>query len=144
VRNLVRLVDFLPTAYGIGIVALLANSRNQRLGDIAAGTIVVRERKATHPIAPVTQSGQAGTASASAPEPLLPNWQYWDVSSVSAEDLGTVRRFLERRPFLTPEARSRLANELAARLRTKVSGPAEDLHPEVFLAEVAAVKSARG
>ena len=120
VRNLVRLVDFLPTAYGIGIVVLLANRRNQRFGDLAAGTIVVRERKATRPIAPVTQSAQAGTASAS--EPLPPDWQYWDVSAVSAEDLGTVRRFLERRPFLTPEARSRLANELAARLRTKVSG----------------------
>lgn len=145
VRNLLRLVDFLPTAYGIGIVALLANSRNQRLGDIAAGTIVVREGKTTRPMAPAAPSDQAaGTASASVTEPLPPDWQYWDVSAVSAEDLGTVRRFLERRPFLTPEARSRLANELAARLRTKVSGPAEDLHPEVFLAEVAAVKSARG
>ncbi len=144
VRNLVRLVDFLPTAYGIGIVVLLANRRNQRFGDLAAGTIVVRERKATRPIAPASPSGQAGPASAPALEPLPPDWQYWDVSAVSAEDLGTVRRFLERRPFLTPEARSRLANELATRLRTKVSGPPDDLHPEVFLAEVAAVKSARG
>ncbi len=140
VRNLVRLVDFLPTAYGVGIVALLANSRNQRLGDLAAGTLVVRERKTAVPVR-AAPSGHAGPASASE---LHPDWLSWDVSAVSAEDLGTVRRFLERRAFLTPESRSRLAYELAARLRTKVSGPPDDLHPEVFLAEVAAAKSARG
>ncbi|HSH60950.1 MAG TPA: RDD family protein [Acidimicrobiales bacterium] len=139
VRNLVRLVDFLPTAYGVGIVALLVTSRNQRLGDLAAGTLVVRERRTPRPAAP----GHAAAVSASASE-LPPGWLSWDVSAVSAEDLGTVRRFLERRAFLTSEARSRLAFDLAARLRTKVSGPPEDLHPEEFLAEVAAAKSARG
>ncbi len=142
VRNLVRVVDFLPTAYGVGIVALLANSRNQRLGDLAAGTLVVRERQTARPPPPAAAPGQTEETPASGP--LSPDWSSWDVSAVSAEDLGTVRRFLERRPSLTPEARGRLANELAARLRTKVSGPPEDLHPEVFLAEVAAAKSARG
>jgi len=142
VRNLVRVVDFLPTAYGVGIVTVLANGRNQRLGDLAAGTLVVRERTAARPVRAAEASAQAEAGPAS--PPLPPDWASWDVSAVSAEDLGTVRRFLERRPFLTPESRSRLANELAARLRAKVSGPPEDLHPEVFLAEVAAAKAARG
>ncbi|MFN2464679.1 MAG: RDD family protein [Candidatus Dormibacteria bacterium] len=43
-RNLVRNLDFLPFLYGIGIVALFVNGRGQRLGDLAAGTVVVRER----------------------------------------------------------------------------------------------------
>lgn len=43
-RNLVRNVDFLPFFYGIGIIALFANGRGKRLGDLAAGTVVVRER----------------------------------------------------------------------------------------------------
>ncbi len=141
VRNLVRVVDFLPTAYGVGIVTMLANDRNQRLGDLAAGTLVVRERRTARPPTP---AGSGRVEETSASGLLSPDWPSWDVSAVSAEDLGTVRRFLERRPFLTPEARGHLANELAARLRTKVSGPPEDLHPEVFLAEVAAAKSARG
>ena len=43
-RNIVRNLDFLPFGYGIGLVALFANGRGKRLGDLAAGTVVVRER----------------------------------------------------------------------------------------------------
>jgi uncharacterized RDD family membrane protein YckC len=46
IRNLVRIVDFLPGFYGIGIIALFWNGRGKRLGDLAAGTVVVRERAA--------------------------------------------------------------------------------------------------
>ena len=42
-RNLVRLVDMLPTAYLVGLVAMIASPDCKRLGDMAAGTIVVRE-----------------------------------------------------------------------------------------------------
>src|SRR5919206_244423 len=45
IRNLVRLVDFLPMAYGIGVVVMLVDARSRRLGDLAAGTIVVKERR---------------------------------------------------------------------------------------------------
>src|SRR5690606_7330784 len=45
VRNLVRVVDSLPGGYGIGIVAALLSPRAQRLGDMAAGTVVVREAR---------------------------------------------------------------------------------------------------
>ncbi|MEM7802926.1 MAG: hypothetical protein AAF633_27295, partial [Chloroflexota bacterium] len=41
IRNLVRIVDFLPTAYGIGVVSMFVNAQSKRLGDFAAGTIVV-------------------------------------------------------------------------------------------------------
>lgn len=44
VRNLVRLVDFLPFLYGIGLVVLFLNGHGKRLGDLAAGTVVVREK----------------------------------------------------------------------------------------------------
>ena len=142
VRNLLRLVDFLPSAYGLGIIAILASSRNQRLGDMAAGTVVVHEHRAqaaprwaeaSRPPVPATGWGTTARSHAG-----------WDLSSVNAEELATVRRFLERRPYLTPDARSRLASELADRLRPKVAGPPADLHPEDFLYEVAAAKAARG
>lgn len=42
-RNLIRFVDFLPAFYGIGVITMLLNSRNRRLGDYVAGTIVVHE-----------------------------------------------------------------------------------------------------
>jgi uncharacterized RDD family membrane protein YckC len=46
IRNIVRLVDFLPYAYGVGIVVLFANGKGKRLGDLAAGTIVVKDSDA--------------------------------------------------------------------------------------------------
>ncbi|MEK7863761.1 MAG: RDD family protein, partial [Chloroflexota bacterium] len=42
IRNLVRIIDFLPGFYGLGLLFIIVTSRSQRLGDIAAGTYVVR------------------------------------------------------------------------------------------------------
>ena len=44
IRNLVRLVDFLPTYYGVGVVTMFVNEQARRLGDLAAGTVVVHDR----------------------------------------------------------------------------------------------------
>ena len=47
VRNVMRLVDFLPVMYGVGMTSIFVTSRNQRLGDLAGGTLVMRERPAS-------------------------------------------------------------------------------------------------
>lgn len=47
VRNLVRLIDFMPFAYAFGVTAMFVTERSRRLGDLAAGTVVVHERPAT-------------------------------------------------------------------------------------------------
>lgn len=44
IRNLVRLVDFMPFAYSVGLVTMLFNRQSRRLGDFAAGTLVVKQR----------------------------------------------------------------------------------------------------
>jgi uncharacterized RDD family membrane protein YckC len=49
-RNLIRAVDSLPGFYAIGIVTMLCNRRSKRLGDFAAGTLVVHERAAEPPL----------------------------------------------------------------------------------------------
>jgi uncharacterized RDD family membrane protein YckC len=55
-RNLLRAVDFLPILYGLGLVAMLCNRDFKRLGDLAAGTVVVyvaeKPRRAVFPEAP--------------------------------------------------------------------------------------------
>ena len=43
IRNVVRIVDFLPYGYGIGLVVLFINGKGKRLGDLAAGTLVVKD-----------------------------------------------------------------------------------------------------
>jgi uncharacterized RDD family membrane protein YckC len=134
VRNFLRLADFLPAFYVVGVITILVTSRNQRLGDLAAGTFVVRERRvATAP---------AGTYLP--PAPTDAPYLEWDVSGVGAEDLATVRRFLDRRVSLQPAARAHLATDLAARIQPKVVGAPDGWHPESFLEAVVAAKTSRG
>ena len=45
IRNIVRLFDFLPLGYGVGLIMLFATKRTQRLGDLAARTAVIREQR---------------------------------------------------------------------------------------------------
>ncbi len=44
IRNLVRLVDFLPGFYGLGLLTMFFNDQSRRLGDFAAGTIVIKDQ----------------------------------------------------------------------------------------------------
>jgi hypothetical protein len=133
IRNMVRIVDFLPSLYLVGIIATVSTKLNQRLGDLAAGTVVVREKPTTIAAAPApsspveTDGGLTGT---------------WDLSAVTNDDLAMVRRFLERRTELTPQARGHLAHELAGRLYPKVIG-APVLPPETFLEYLSAAKAKR-
>jgi uncharacterized RDD family membrane protein YckC len=135
VRNLVRLVDWLPSAYVIGSISILASSKNQRLGDIAADTLVVRERLGSMR----KRRPASAPFAAQAPDAI----GFWDVSGVTTEEAAAVRRFLERREELTYEARVRLGDELAERLRPKVVGAPERIYAETFLEQLAAAKAAR-
>lgn len=135
VRNLLRVIDALPGFYAVGVTAVLASRRNQRLGDLAAGTLVVRERRGGR------RRAEPGPPAA---HPASERLTTWDVSGVTADELATVRRFLQRREGLTTEARDRLSEELARRLRPKVVGPeGDDRDAEEFLEELAAAKAAR-
>jgi uncharacterized RDD family membrane protein YckC len=135
IRNLLRLVDILPGMYLVGGTAILVSSRNQRLGDMAADTLVVRERREI----------DRRLAEAAAPVALAEADAYaaWDVTAVTAEELAAVRSFLERRYDLKPRARERLATTLAQRLRPKVAGVQDPISAEAFLARLAAAKLAR-
>jgi uncharacterized RDD family membrane protein YckC len=137
VRNLLRFVDMLPSAYAIGLIAMLVTKRNQRIGDIAAGTVVVRERRHTVP----TPAPSISVATTPPPSPVE-DLGTWDVSAVTQEDLVTIRRFLERRHELEPGARAGLAADLANRLRSKVAG-APMLTAEGFLEQVSLAKAQR-
>lgn len=133
VRNLLRLVDFLPGFYGVAMVAVLASNRNQRLGDMAAGTLVVREKRVAATPATDARPGHRWADDVSG----------WDVSAITTEEVATVRRFLDRRSGLMPAARERLGTELASRLFPKVAGPTGGMGAEEFLEAVVAAKSAR-
>lgn len=131
VRNVLRLIDLLPGTYLVGIVSILVSSRNQRLGDHAAGTLVVRERKVLPP--QLVLRSFRGDVHAPA----------WDTSAIGVEELTAVRAFLARRDSLTADARAQLALALASRLRPKLGGGVADEPPELFLERLAAAKADR-
>jgi uncharacterized RDD family membrane protein YckC len=134
IRNLLRLIDFLPTVYLVGLTSILLTRRNQRLGDLAAGTLVIRDGTA-RPASPTSRPA------ANTPAPLDAGG--WDVSAVSAEELAAVRRFLERRASLDRHARIELAHRLEQGLRAKVAGAPEAIDAEGFLEGLARVKASR-
>ena len=132
IRNLMRLIEGLPLFYMPAIITALATRNNQRLGDLAAGTLVVREVKA-----PMPQHYY--------PAPQIPPERYasWDVTAIGDNESTAVRAFLERRGQLDPGARAALAAQLAGRLRPLVAGVRPGLTDETFLEHLAAAK-ARG
>jgi uncharacterized RDD family membrane protein YckC len=110
IRNIVRIVDYLPFAYAIGVFTMLFNGRAKRLGDFAAGTIVVREGPRTTMAFPMPESDSSTT-------------------SLEPDDATLVRDFLVRRTTLNPDARRALAARLASALSIRY-GLALDADPE--------------
>ena len=128
VRNVMRIVDILPALYAIGMLSIFVTRQNQRLGDLAAGTLIVRDRP-----------GGMRSADA-APSFSRPVADGWDVSAVSAQDIGTVRQYLARRGTLASGPREELAGELAKRLRPLVAGAPEHIDADEFLERLSAAK----
>jgi uncharacterized RDD family membrane protein YckC len=138
VRNLIRLLEGPPLFYVPAVVSILATRRNQRLGDLAAGTLVVREPSGSR------RRRRRGSPPAQ-PTALAPGLRLaeWDVSAITQDELAAIRSFLARRDSFAPPARRGLARELAARLGEKVAGPPPGLPAETLLEGIAAAKSAR-
>lgn len=125
-RTLMRLIDFLPSVYAAGAVAVLVTPRNQRLGDLVANTVVIRDRVPTPPTLSLPKVESLG----------------WDVSAIGDTELAVVRRFASRRRELSSEARERLSADIAAKLRPRVHG-GESLTDEDFIVQLLAEKEAR-
>lgn len=111
IRNLVRVADILPSLYGLGLVVSLIHKRYQRLGDLAAGTLVV-----THGHEKKLRELTMGDAQVFR---LLDASVLSQLSRLSREEYRLVQRFLERRnelPIgLQAEFTQRLAQQLIAK-----------------------------
>ncbi|HEY2849993.1 MAG TPA: stage II sporulation protein M, partial [Gemmatimonadaceae bacterium] len=102
VRNLMRIVDMQPLfMYGVGMVSVLVSKSGKRLGDMAAGTIVVKEDIVRVP-APVAPARTDAT-------PMRLH------AALSAAEYDLLERFSQRQRDLDPGRRAQLAEQLAAR-----------------------------
>lgn len=130
IRAILGLLDKFLLSGAIGVICLLVTSRNQRLGDLVAGTLVLRERSAA----------KAPSAVTFLPPPGLEGYvAALDVSGLGHEDYAAVRSFLLRATSLAPASRWALGEQLAVPLRHRLrSAPPAGVSPEVFLVCVAA------
>lgn len=107
VRNLLRVVDFMPALYPVGLVTMLIDKQHRRLGDLAAGTVLVRLEK--------IDLGRyaSGTAEAGA-------------GTLAAQDVEVLTDFLLRCDALEPAARTALSQLMVARFLTPLDPAARD------------------
>jgi uncharacterized RDD family membrane protein YckC len=141
-RNLVRAIDYLPGFYTTGVVTMFLSRQNQRLGDMVAGTLVVRDHAVESP-----HWGELGTRTITAGlftqvAPAAPHLSVTlpapNVAKLSAADLSVLEGFFSRRLDMDLTTRAALAERISAALRAK-SGLAipEGISVETFLEAVA-------
>ena len=120
-RNLLRIVDSLPTLYAIGIVTSLISKQNKRLGDYLAGTVVVHEKPM--PSAQLTWETSSTSLIAGAPPRTL-----------TAAELQLVEAFLERRSTISDDVRRSMAHQIVAKVNNGNAASPESLQdPEKYL-----------
>jgi uncharacterized RDD family membrane protein YckC len=171
-RNLLRLIE-LPLFYAPGIVLVTLTKRHQRIGDMVAGTLVVREPRRTskalggkaaspaggtgRPAAGSPVEGADGAASGSAaaawgppsrahddPWTQAPGRLRLDTAGLTDHDRSTARAFAARHRTLDPRERTALAEAIAAGLRLRLGTVPPSATDEEIVLEVARGASLRG
>jgi uncharacterized RDD family membrane protein YckC len=125
IRTMLGTVDFLLGSGFFAVVSILFSRDNQRLGDMVAGTLVLRERSGAKMVAPVSFDPLPGLESYTAT---------LDVTGVSTEEYQAVRSFLLRAGQFAPASRASLATQLATPLAARLRPPPPDgVPPEAYL-----------
>ena len=138
VRNLVRIID-VGVLY-VGVIVMFFQPLSRRLGDLAAGTVVVRERQnvtlatVTAPVPMILRTPDAGPA-------------VDGIEHLGAHEENALRVFLSRQG-LTPQLRAHLAGQMATKLYDRMelpwSAPERQWPPELFLERLYLQLLARG
>jgi uncharacterized RDD family membrane protein YckC len=121
-RNLLRIVDQLPGIYTVGLLSIFFTERNQRLGDLAADTVVVHEQPiARHEMPLDLTRARRGAA------------------RLTVEEIAVIETFLARRESLPDHLRDRTAASIAARVRARLAIPSDPpVRDETLLEDIAA------
>jgi uncharacterized RDD family membrane protein YckC len=123
-RNLVRYVDQLPFFYAVGVITMFVTRQHQRLGDLAAGTLVVRDREPESTLWGDTGSrtftAQLFSGNVAIPEPhLAVTLPATGIAKLSSGDLEVLEGFFSRRLDMSLATRQALAARIAAAVQAK-------------------------
>ncbi|MGI4826762.1 MAG: RDD family protein [Janthinobacterium lividum] len=156
-RNLLRVADYLPSFYLAGAVTMLCNKRNKRLGDLAAGTIVVHERAEAQPL---FHGGSSATRlfppTAFPPTnrdfaepwravtPAAPMFAADALQRLSGHDLVVMEAFFGRALDLPLETRAAMAYRIAGEMTAKMGVGMPEGNPERVIEVIAVALRAQG
>jgi len=126
-RNLIRVVDALPSFYLIGVITMLCNREQKRLGDLVAGTIVVHERSDEQPL--MSHNSRTFTSALypqpleTAREPVGVLLAADGVARLDGGDLNVIDTFFSRALDLDLDKRAEIAGRIADRMSAKMQVP---------------------
>lgn len=120
IRNILRAVDNLPALYMVGGITCLISRHLQRLGDLAANTIVIKETKVIEPDLDLLLEKNRYNSLMDHPHLVARLRQ-----QIVPEEAGVALQALMRRNELAPEARVDLFEEMASHFKAKVIFPQE-------------------
>jgi len=106
-RNLMRAVDFFPTLYIVGLICMMCNKQNRRVGDFVAGTIVVHD-KALDSVSPTWGSRISA-------EQVHP-----ELRKLTADELVLIETYLNRRYDLDAFVRAQTSARIVAMISEKL------------------------
>ena len=113
-RNLLRVVDFLPAMYGTGVLVMVLDRQGRRLGDLVAGTVVVHDRS-TSGLRAINDDRPPALA-AHTPRPEL--------AAITESDVVLIETYLDRRVDLPVDVTTRTAAQIVAHIRARTgAGP---------------------
>lgn len=122
IRNVVRILEAALGFYAVSAISALLSPQNRRLGDLAAGTIVVRDER--------YERARALSFADRREDPV--------VRDVGPRERELIRQYAERRTALNTESRLSLAKKIARAVRPKLAASYDHLDDDsllVFLAE---------
>ncbi|HYU27972.1 MAG TPA: stage II sporulation protein M [Gemmatimonadales bacterium] len=123
IRNLVRLLDcYIPIPFAPALVTMFLHPSNKRPGDLAAGTIVVRDRPTDWVLGAVTESESPADPIETGPPEL------------SEDEFRLLDRFLARLSELNPDVQVRMTADLVRRFETRI--PRRSADPQGYLVTV--------
>jgi len=121
-RNLIRAIDFFPICYGVGVLTMLLNAKNRRLGDYVAGTIVVHESSDRE-------------SSLFFNTPTRTDFTLHQAAGLTLQEAELIETFLARRLEIPPEVRKFNCQRITEMISARLNIPPESRPPdnETFL-----------
>jgi len=132
-RNLMRIVDWLPAFYGVGILCAFFTKGNKRLGDLVVGSLVVRETSLAE-LKPIWQTAPAQESRLPKGTGLL------GAERLTSQEAALIESFLSRRSSLDYLLRRRMADQVFAKVKDKIKLPEGNTLSSESLLEVLSIE----